>query len=397
MTKQLLSALIAVLPAAHAQLHLITGTPLSNSSRRFPSELLLVGDDGEVRAVADLAPQPPGAAWITVSYDLGIALIQSDRMVVLDLGKAQVVKSCPFVPGPAHTVWVYRWLLSMPSRRGVLAEEFAHSEDKGSLLRGTLIDPKVACGNSYVSLEPADLRYVAAHGSPLIASLGDYDAGGLYTHLGASGELLESRSGLQFSYGYTVPPEQLAGLKRPYAGIAVSNSEILVLGISDGGRGPDYRDLALRKRDNTWHRVPLPAVPWKPDGQPPVAGVRGFGHFVAMAEVRPKDAQNPESAGSGEWMEGQRKTGLDQAAIFRLAKVVFPGLLHLYDVDTDRSYTISTNQGDSEIVLVENNVVYYRVSDRLYSVPITGNGLGESHLIAKDDAIRDAHWAFLAR
>jgi hypothetical protein len=77
------------------------------------------------------------------------------------------------------------------------------------------------------------------------------------------------------------------------------------------------------------------------------------------------------------------------------ANVVFPGRMYLYDVDTERVYTITTNQGDSEVLLVENNVAYYRASDRLYSVPITEKGLGTARLLATHEAIRDAHWAFI--
>jgi hypothetical protein len=64
-------------------------------------------------------------------------------------------------------------------------------------------------------------------------------------------------------------------------------------------------------------------------------------------------------------------------------------------VATDRHYTITTNQGDSEIILVDNDTVYYRVSNRLYSAPIPATSIGAAKLLATDELIRDAHWAFL--
>jgi hypothetical protein len=72
----------------------------------------------------------------------------------------------------------------------------------------------------------------------------------------------------------------------------------------------------------------------------------------------------------------------------------YPGILHLYNVATEKYYTITTNQGDSEIILVDNNTVYYRVSDRLYSAAITDSGLDPAKLLATSEIIRDAHWAF---
>ena len=76
---------------------------------------------------------------------------------------------------------------------------------------------------------------------------------------------------------------------------------------------------------------------------------------------------------------------------------VFPGRVQLYDVETERTYVITTNQADSEILLAENAIVYYRASDRLYSAEIKVDGLGTPRLLAKDDTVGDAHWAFLRR
>ena len=74
---------------------------------------------------------------------------------------------------------------------------------------------------------------------------------------------------------------------------------------------------------------------------------------------------------------------------------VFPGRLHVFDSETGSVFTITTNQGDSEIVLIDNGTVYYRVSDRLYSAPISKRGLGQARVLARDEAITDAHWAFV--
>jgi len=123
--------------------------------------------------------------------------------------------------------------------------------------------------------------------------------------------------------------------------------------------------------------------------------MRGFGHFIASAETMPKEPHNGESAGRAEWRKGSTKSGPNTEYFFQSADAIFPGRLHLFDVDTDRSYSITTNQADSEILLVDGNTVYYRASDRLYSATITERGLSPSHLIAKDEAIRDAHWAFI--
>jgi hypothetical protein len=83
--------------------------------------------------------------------------------------------------------------------------------------------------------------------------------------------------------------------------------------------------------------------------------------------------------------------------LFHDSYAVFPGRLYLYDVSTDRAYTIVTNQGDSEVLLVQDGVVYYRASDRLYSATIANKGLSPGRLLLTSEVIRDAHWAFVKR
>ena len=108
------------------------------------------------------------------------------------------------------------------------------------------------------------------------------------------------------------------------------------------------------------------------------------------------DAQFSETAGKAEWRRARIDTGPDMAERFNDAGVVFPGKLHLYDIENGRSYTISTQQGDSEVLLVEGGVVYYRVRDAIYRATIGEKELGPPQLVARSEILGDAHWAFIA-
>jgi hypothetical protein len=127
-----------------------------------------------------------------------------------------------------------------------------------------------------------------------------------------------------------------------------------------------------------------------------VSWVRAFGNFVAVVAAEDKGAQHPVSAGEAEW---RKKAGdgpaFEHSALFD--RTVFPGILYLYDSDTGKLRNISTHQGDSEILLVEDLTVYYRVSDRIYSASITETGFGPAKLMGQDESLRDAHWAFVKR
>ena len=73
----------------------------------------------------------------------------------------------------------------------------------------------------------------------------------------------------------------------------------------------------------------------------------------------------------------------------------FPGILYLYHVPTEKYIEWSTGQGDSEILLVENNTVYYRVGDEIYKATIIENQkLDKPRIIIKNDKVRHIHWAF---
>jgi hypothetical protein len=56
-------------------------------------------------------------------------------------------------------------------------------------------------------------------------------------------------------------------------------------------------------------------------------------------------------------------------------------------------------QGDSEILLVQDETVYYRVFDAIYKAAIIdGKSLGEPELLVKDGQIvPQIHWAFLKK
>ncbi|NOS90744.1 MAG: hypothetical protein HOP30_02370, partial [Cyclobacteriaceae bacterium] len=74
------------------------------------------------------------------------------------------------------------------------------------------------------------------------------------------------------------------------------------------------------------------------------------------------------------------------------------GILYLLNVQTRNYIEWNTNQGDSEILLVEKDQVYYRVNDEIYNAPIlNGKKLGKAKLLIKDEVVPDIHWAFLSK
>lgn len=74
----------------------------------------------------------------------------------------------------------------------------------------------------------------------------------------------------------------------------------------------------------------------------------------------------------------------------------YSGILYLLNIDTREYIEWNTGQGDSEILLVQDEVVYYRVNDKIYKATIiNGEKLGETELLIQDEKVPDIHWAFI--
>jgi len=83
---------------------------------------------------------------------------------------------------------------------------------------------------------------------------------------------------------------------------------------------------------------------------------------------------------------------------------LFPeGILYLYNMKTFKyiewdALENGEHQGDSEILLVQDDTVYYRINDKIYSAAIlNGEKLGEATLLVEDPRVPDVHWAFLSK
>ncbi len=142
--------------------------------------------------------------------------------------------------------------------------------------------------------------------------------------------------------------------------------------------------------------------------------VRSFGRWLAfvVADTQPWAAKakgsccveydgnrHRVSPGKAERMQIELKVDQYHSAtvddVFMISDLWFPGILLLYDVVTGRTYRLETNQGDSEIILVDGSDAYYRVNTTLYRARIGNSTLDDITEIARDPAIGNVHWAFI--
>jgi hypothetical protein len=374
-----------------AQVYLVTGSASEKYNDSYAAAAVEIDSGGLVKPVFDIVPDGVGMSWATISHDLGKAVFLTkfpdDRIIVLDIDKGTVVKSC-LEPKASDMGTLSQWLANVPGRGAVLAEYMVGNDltSRSSAFRAMSLDEAVPCENSFAPLRPDELKYVEIHGYTGVAGTGGYDF--MDVGLDSDGSLRATwRSGEQTYFDYRVPRTMVDDIKAPVLRVVINNQQLFAVSVI-GTAGEVPRLLVLRKRDMTWERVP------DPNG---LSSMRGFGRFIALTELQRKDKELAESAGRTEWRKSEAKYGPNVEERMKDAANAYPGRLRIYDAEKEKLDLIVTNQGDSEILLIEDGVVYYRASDRLYSVAITDAGVSGVRLLATSDLVRDAHWAFVKR
>ncbi len=70
------------------------------------------------------------------------------------------------------------------------------------------------------------------------------------------------------------------------------------------------------------------------------------------------------------------------------------GALYVYNVKTGAHFLIETREADSEVLLVDDASIIYRINDQIKQAPINGGAVGPSTILAIGDAVSGVHWAF---
>jgi hypothetical protein len=279
-------------------------------------------------------------------------------------------------------------LAELPDGRIVLMEDlFRGPEEK---LAGILLDPAIPCQDGLVEMAPTDILDIRVAGWPGETGIGTGDS--MEVDLESDGRL--DFHLLDVSLPFRVPNGPLAVARRPYVHIIGANSRLFTISVYDGTG--DTRVLVYRKRDKTWHKLSIPPLGRAGDGQEmPSPRLTIFGDFLAQTEVQPRGPDYLRSAGKAGWRTAKTETGPNMVEYLEDEFYAYPGRLHLYDMEHERSYTIPTGQADSEILLVEDGAVYYRVTSAIYRASIGEASLGTPQLVAKSAILGDAHWAFI--
>ena len=368
-----------VVSAFGQSLYLISGNNSRNDMNVFPTALLQVADGRVTRKTLIESD----TNWVAISYDFRRAVVLGKDIHVIDFEQPLKMKRCADPPGPLGGL-MGQWLIDSPQRGPVFVEYLFGDRVEKAWLRAMSLDGARACAESFSTLPGSEIRFAVFNGWAGVADMVTADADSV--RIEPDGRLGVPIARVFHYFEPQLPMALIRDFATPGGGIFVNDSHVLVLSITDANDPGKGAVCVYRKRDRTWDRLPVEG-----------AWVRGFGDYIAVLDAKVKTPLRMESAGKTGWFDPKSREKQGVGSRFKDSTHVFQGQLHLYNVESKKLMTIVTNQGDSEIVLVKDSYVYYRVSDRLYRAALTGDRIEKGELIATSEDIREVHWAFIQR
>ncbi len=160
----------------------------------------------------------------------------------------------------------------------------------------------------------------------------------------------------------------------------------LIFPREDSGEAKKQVFQLFDKSEKTWKEVKVPGV--FPKG---FTQLKPFGNWMAGIPVGELvQGSEKEKEAINKARKEKRNSGL------RFLRLLYRNPneeIFLYNVKTGKDYTIKTDDIESEVLLVEDDVVYYRVKDRLYRSDISKD-FKDPELLAQDPALEGIYWAF---
>lgn len=219
-----------------------------------------------------------------------------------------------------------------------------------------------------------------------------------------NGKLLFHSVGEETDFGISLPLNTEPFANAQEILLDVSNDEMVVLDCyhRPSSNSAELHELQIYdRRLGTWQSPNLNA------GQ----SVRGFGPWIATAswvrkrpvgvsvskEERTKEAKSPGVENRQRILNptsANEQMSLDE--YYEHDAIQYTGDLGLFNIRSKDRYKIRTGQGDSEILLVDGNLVYYRVNDSLFKVSVGGQQkVVTGTKVVNSPDVQLAHWAFL--
>jgi len=180
--------------------------------------------------------------------------------------------------------------------------------------------------------------------------------------------------------------------------VLINNNQTLVLYLYEMEKQPKWNKIKLRvldKGNSSWSYFTV---------ETSIISLKSFERWLGgnsmVREAYKNNEVNNMTFKEGDWIKKETQFGPSYPSLIdadESYKFYSEGNLYLYNIDSKTTIRWETGCGDSEILLVHNEVVYYRVNDKIYKTPIiNGKELSNSQLLIQDGRVADIHWAFMS-
>ncbi len=404
MATLVVAILSSVSPAAGLRLYMVAGTPADDV--RIPV-FLLSADAIKPKPVVVEAKISDGLTAVLLDYQLGTVVIASPELepstftfINMNAPSKRVVRTLQYsspdlVPGSI-------FLMRSPTD-GVcigLAVSKVNVSDASVIFPSDLMVVK-RDAESAVARPLSDVQYLRFSGFPG----GPIDRPDIAVQLTGDPLAVASVGPARPSTSLPVPP-YLKSRSGNYLLISNDDDRAVIESLQERG----VLDI-LDKAKQEWRQVPLPFSGIFRTFGPWVAGletrrepslqsnkmivVDGTEHRVTSPGVEKRKSEKILASADDPDMESESASVEDYFTMNNLHGIIYTGQLFALNLDTGSQIRISTGSGDSEVLLIADNVIYYRVDDALYRADIVGTSLTNKVKLAEGKEIVQAHWAFL--
>lgn len=177
----------------------------------------------------------------------------------------------------------------------------------------------------------------------------------------------------------------------------INTNEVLAIGLQKSTKQeeyPPYTGVSDKKvRDSIYiaNKKTNKSIILKLKGNYSMVRAQGEYIYGTVANMYSEKSKKAVSPGFQVRSKEFRETGIPFD--FRSSdNLYYPGILFLVNTKTGMSIEWETGQGDSEILSIDNNIVYYRVNDKIYKRKIENYKLGTPQMLFTDKYVPDIHW-----
>lgn len=388
-----LTSTSAIAADGKRELYLIAATPSRDigDPQSSISQLLKISDNGKVEPVRNLVSVDDDVETVrlcgTAAFLLSptqsphsVTVVHKQAPTVMDVVSVNSIDG--FVDLDA-TVCVEK-----PSGSSMLLVPFS-SIGKNSLPgKYNLTGVVEKHPRSYASPEdPSEYEFMRISGIPVGPTTdGDVRAQRVGNTLGVL-------SGVHFHPIFTIPPKYLDRIPiGQYRFLARDDRATIVIPLiteqrmKDSAKGSWKRATAFYIEANgKWRTIDLPGT---------CSNVQLLSHWLVSAVGYWSPNYGIQKAARG-LRDGESDDTEQLYRSFAARNCRLVGTLVMQDPQSNREISINTGREDSEIVMVDQDTVWYRINDEIWSGVISDSKLAKLRMLAKDSRLVQAHWAFL--